>query len=299
MFAVITMVKLSQAAELLLKRLRDVQQYKKYTLSGIYDKNELDFIQSTIGTYPVLRGVDMMRYSPVNVKHAGPNSDEVSQYIKDTQQYGFVNTASWHWSPDVPGVDQNNYYNAFYNMKLDVMNNMGALQNDIDAIAEPLTKFRDAHVPLLWRPLHECTQYPWFWWSKDANTFKSVWNLMWDRLTNHHKLDNLLWVWNPAHNYNFDDSSYYPGDEKVHITAIDYPNDPVTAYGGLKKIAPKKVAAVAEISWNDWPKYITNLNSAPYAYVVSWARQQGAIQAGADSVRSVFANRRVKTLPWN
>jgi mannan endo-1,4-beta-mannosidase len=290
---------LSPEAARLLAHLRDVQQVKKYTLSGIYDKNELDFIKSTVGAYPVVRGVDMMRYSPVFVKYAGPNEDEVSNYISDTRAHGFLNTASWHWSPDIPGVGQNNYYNAFYDMNLDVMDHLDALQNDIDAIARPLQQFRDAKIPVLWRPLHEVTQYAWFWWSKDVNTFKTIWNLMWDRLVNHHKLDNLIWVWNPAHNYNMEDASYYPGDDKVHLTAIDYPSDPVAAYSGLKNIAPTKVAAVAEMSWNDWPKFISDFDRAPYAYIVSWAKDQGSIKAGADAVHQVYRSDVPRTLPWN
>lgn len=294
----VTIMSLSPEASRLLKRLCQIERFKKYTLSGIYDKDELDFVKDACGRYPVVRGVDMMRYSPVYVKYGGANGDEVSAYIADSAAHGFVNTASWHWCPSLAGVDQGNYYNSFYKLDMDPLADLDALRGDIDAVAEPLKKFQAAGLPVLWRPLHEVTQSPWFFWSKDANTFKTLWNLMYERLTLHHGLDNLLWVFNPAHNYDLADASFYPGDDKVHVTAIDYPADPVAAYRGLKGIAPSKPAAVAEISFGDWAKLVEHFSDAPFSYVVCWANDQGAKKAGADAVRAVYENPVPRTLPW-
>jgi hypothetical protein len=289
---------LSPEAQRLLTALDRIERDKSYTLSGIYDKEELDFIRSATGRYPVIRGIDMMRYSPAFVRFAGPNADEASAYIADTRQHGFINTASWHWVPSLPGVDQSNYGSAFYKMDFaDIESHVnGALRDDVDAIAEPLKQFRDAGIPVIWRPLHEFTPYPWFWWSKDANLFKALWNMMYDRLVHHHGLNNLIWCWNAAHNYNFD-ASFYPGDDKVHIVSIDYPDDVRAAYRSLKGIANKPVA-VAEISWGDWDKYVSAYSDAPYCYICSWSREQGAIRAGADAVTRVYNNAIVRALPW-
>lgn len=54
-----------------------------------------------------------------------------------------------------------------------------------------LKRLRDAKVPVLWRPLHEAAgnqwNTPWFWWgSKGATVYKQLWNIMFDRLNNHH-----------------------------------------------------------------------------------------------------------------
>ena len=38
-----------------------------------------------------------------------------------------------------------------------------ALLRDLDKIAGELELLRDAHVPVLWRPLHEVNGR-WFWW---------------------------------------------------------------------------------------------------------------------------------------
>lgn len=290
---------LSAEAARLLQRLDQIQRDRQYMLSGIYDRNELDFVNSSSGKYPVVRGVDFMNYSPAYVRHAGPPGDDVAGYIADTRRHGFVNTASWHWVPSLPGVDGSNYGSAFY--KMDFANIQDyvhtTLRDDVDAIAAPLRQFRDAGLPVIWRPLHEFTQHPWFWWSANADLFKSIWNMMYERLTHHHGLNNLIWCWNAAHNYNLGDRSFYPGDDRVHIVSIDYPEDVRSAYNGLKNIADKPVA-VAEISWNDWQKYTDAFFDAPYCYVCSWSREQGAIAAGSDAVRRVMDNERVRALPW-
>ena len=285
----------------MLKRLRQIEKFKKYTLSGIYDREELDFVRNAAGKFPVVRGIDLMQYSPVHVRHSGIKPDDVPAYVSDSLEHGFVLTASVHWCPDLPGVTRDNYNKSFYDMSLadHVASHTDALVSDIDAFAEPLKQIQRAGLPVLWRPLHEVTNNgAWFWWSRDATTFKFLWNLMYERLVSHHGLDNLLWVWNPGHSHGFDDVSWYPGDGVVHVTAIDYPDDPRAAYRGLKSVSPSKPAAVAEISWSDWEKFMGAFRDAPFCYVVAWANEQGAIRAGEDAVRAVYADARVRGLPW-
>ena len=122
--------------------------------------------------------------------------------------------------------------------------------------------------------------------------------MVYDRLVNHHGLNNLLFVWNPAHNYDFEDESFYPGDDNVHVVAVDYPSDVVSAYVGLKNIAPDKPAAVAEMSFNDWPTYISLFKQAPYSYIVSWRGELGSIHAGRKTVQKVYSSSVPKQLPW-
>ena len=79
-------------------------------------------------------------------------------------------------------------------------------------------KLKAAGVPILWRPLHEAGG-KWFWWgAKGADACKKLYDIMRDRLINHHKLDNLIWVWSTP------ESDWYPGNEKVDIIGYDnYP----------------------------------------------------------------------------
>ncbi len=60
-----------------------------------------------------------------------------------------------------------------------------------------LKKLYDANVPVLWRPFHEMNGI-WFWWGNRPGEggIKELWKIMYYRYTDHHRLNNLIWVWN-------------------------------------------------------------------------------------------------------
>lgn len=94
-------------------------------------------------------------------------------------------------------------------------NDYQLLVRDIDAIASQLKRLRDADIPVLWRPLHEA-EGGWFWWgAKGPEPCKALYRLMYDRMTNFHQLNNLLWVWNSV------DPAWYPGDDIVDVVTTD------------------------------------------------------------------------------
>jgi hypothetical protein len=71
----------------------------------------------------------------------------------------------------------------------------------------------------LWRPLHEA-EGEWFWWgAKGAEPCKWLWKLLFDRLVNHHALNNLIWVWTSTGNPEALD--WFPGDDYVDIIGAD------------------------------------------------------------------------------
>lgn len=103
----------------------------------------------------------------------------------------------------------------------------------VDKIAGYLKELQDANIPVLWRPYHEMNGV-WFWWcnQKGEMGFKRLWIMMYDYLTNHHKLNNLIWVWNTnaPRDIPGDEAwpyaDFYPGTEYVDILAADvYRND--------------------------------------------------------------------------
>ena len=67
----------------------------------------------------------------------------------------------------------------------------------VDGIPGYLKRLQRKKVPVLWRPYHEMNG-GWFWWGQKRGEggYRTLWRLMYDRLTHHHKLNNLLWVWN-------------------------------------------------------------------------------------------------------
>src|SRR5699024_12023865 len=76
----------------------------------------------------------------------------------------------------------------------------------------------DAGVPVLWRPLHEFDGQ-WFWWGKGGpKNFRRLWQLMYNRFTMHHGLNNLIWVLGYSGEI---ENGWYPGDEYVDISGAD------------------------------------------------------------------------------
>ena len=87
-------------------------------------------------------------------------------------------------------------------------------------IAGYLRLLHDANIPVIWRPLHEAAG-GWFWWGKNADSFKKLWVEMFDYFETQ-GLNNLIWVWTSETN----DTDWYPGDEYVDIIGRDlYGND--------------------------------------------------------------------------
>ena len=104
---------------------------------------------------------------------------------------------------------------------------------DIDEVAAALKILQENKIPVLWRPYHEMNG-TWFWWcdKKGEDGIIKLWKMMYDRFTNYHKLNNLIWVWNanaPRDKKNDEACAYnlyFPGNEYVDVLATDvYHND--------------------------------------------------------------------------
>jgi len=86
---------------------------------------------------------------------------------------------------------------------------------DLERVATYLKLLKEAGIPVLWRPLHEASG-GWFWWGKNAESFKKLWQMMFDYFKAQ-GLDNLIWVWTSQG----DDDSWYPGDNYVDVIGRD------------------------------------------------------------------------------
>ncbi len=103
-----------------------------------------------------------------------------------------------------------------------------AWKEGADKIAAYLNELQDEGIPVLWRPYHEMNGV-WFWWcnQKGDEGFKRLWIMMYDYFTNHHKLNNLIWVWdtNAPRDIPGDEAwpyaDFFPGIEYVDILAAD------------------------------------------------------------------------------
>lgn len=144
---------------------------------------------------------------------------------------------------------------------------------DLDEIAVYLGELRDAGVPVLWRPYHEMNGN-WFWWGQKDN-FSKLWNIMYDRLVNTHKLNNLLWVWNPNAPNEWADpyQSYYPGADKVDILAADIYNSDFkqSYYESLLDLAAGKPIGIGESGELPDPSILSQTQSK-WVYTMTWGK---------------------------
>ena len=220
---------------------------------------ELHHIEAVTGKKPALLGFELLSYSP-NINYRDTD-DECMTEVEEN--YGTLRQAwewaaqkgvltfTWHWFSPLGGRSKsffsaNTAFDAVKALQAGTAENQ-ALLSDMDTMAGLLRPFCEAGIPILWRPFHE-GDGDWFWWGvKGPDTVKALFRLMYDRYTNLHHLDNLIWVWNspvPA---------CYPGDDVVDIISRDmYPpahdhTARMPALAGLKTITPAaKIALIGE-----------------------------------------------------
>ena len=206
--------------------------YGKYSLAGQYAdegraSSEYEKITAKTGKTFAVLGLDIGNYSLGSKAH-GAESKTVEYAYDWYKNAGGIVQLCWHWTtPEDYAVNAGDqpWYSSFYKegSKLDLDKIMNGeddaayqlLMDDIDNMANELARLRDAGVPVLWRPLHEAAG-GWFWWGNcEPESYKKLWNVMYDKMTNEHNLTNLIWVWNGQ------DPAWYPGDETVDINGWD------------------------------------------------------------------------------
>jgi mannan endo-1,4-beta-mannosidase len=204
--------------------------YGKVMLTGQYGGSvEFDKILTVSGKVPVVHGFDLMDYSPSRVER-GTSSTESEKAIEWHNDKG-ITTMLWHWNAPKDLIDQpgKEWWRGFYTdaTTFDIQIAMSdpnseeytLILRDIDAIAVQLLKLKNAGVPVLWRPLHEA-EGGWFWWgAKGPEAARWLWKLLFDRLVNHHGLNNLIWVWTSSGSSQA--LNWYPGDEYVDMIGAD------------------------------------------------------------------------------
>lgn len=213
-----------------------VDIYGNQTLAGQYESDfgvnspEIQDLYELTGKHPAIVGFDLMDYSPSRVER-GATGTQIP-YVLDWADMGGIVTLIWHWNAPKGLIDtkEDPWWDG-YNTSATTFDLGAALDGsdpdgydllirDMDVIAEQLKILADKDIPVLWRPLHEASG-GWFWWgASGAENYKALWKLMYDRYTNVHHLNNLIWV------YNGQAGDWYPGDEYVDIIAEDVYTEP-------------------------------------------------------------------------
>jgi len=150
--------------------------------------------------------------------------------------------------------------------------------SQVDKIASYLKQLQEAHVPVLWRPYHEMNGV-WFWWGNRPgnNGVIKLWKMMYNRYTNYHHLNNLLWVWgaNGLRDIPKDEAyaykDFYPGAGYVDILGADiYHFDyEQKDYRELLDLAKGKIIALTEVG--ELPKAEILKAQPKWAWFMVWS----------------------------
>ena len=279
-------------------------------MAGVTNQKDADLVRKVAGVYPTIRGGDLIDYSPSRVEHAGPTDKPIDPTDKmiERANAGDVLTMLWHWNAPTGLLDKMSekdgkpvdlrWYRGFYTeaTTFDVAAalddpsgpNYALLLRDIDAIAVQLKKYKDAGIPILWRPLHEADG-KWFWWgAKGSAPFKRLWSLLYDRLTHHHHLNNLIWVYTASDNF-----EWFPPDNEFDVIGVDlYPtdmHDPASPiWDALQaRYAGKKMLAIAEFGGVPDLETMAKLG-VRWSYFCSWGGKLGPEKPSPDELKRLY-----------
>jgi mannan endo-1,4-beta-mannosidase len=247
---------------------------------------EIDYIKEVTGKEPLLRGFELLAYSPnINYDDAGEecltevyeNRNTVESAIDWANETNGIVTLTFHWFSPIGGRDKSFYtVNTDFDPERILIDNTPerkAFYHDMDVIADELQKFLKNDIPVLWRPFHEAYG-DWFWWgSKGPVVASKLYQMMYEYYTDELHLDNLLWVWNcPI-------KEAYPGDEYVDVISVDIyleeyeKTDYKKQYEEMIEATSKeKVAALAEIGYLPDIKALEK-SRVPWAYYMLWSKE--------------------------
>lgn len=263
----------------------------------------IGYLQMLGVSQPAMGGFDLMDYSPSRASHGQRTRGSVESWIRWAGPDAFV-TVSWHWNAPMFLVDEpgREWWRGFYReaTTFDLRAALAepesaeymALLRDIDVIAEQLAVFRDAGIPVFWRPLHEASG-AWFWWGAwGPEPFRQLWQVLHDRLVQYHGLDNLIWVYTVGDVKEKKNGPWYPGDDVVDIVAVDLYGrdaDPAAAWRELSgQFGATKPLAVSESDRLPDPQQMI-ASGQRWAWFSVWSDEHLRDYSPAD-IRAVYSS---------
>lgn len=246
-------------------------------VTGSWNTAGADDVYKWTGKYPAINCFD---YGHLNASPANWIDYNDITPVKEWSDKGGIVAAMWHWN--VPTSDPSTAtgeveYNFYAeNNAFDATNALteGTWENtvyeaDMAEIISYLTLLQNENIPVLWRPFHEAAG-GWFWWGKDAESFKALWIDMFNRFQEA-GLHNLIWVWTSETG----DDDWYPGDQYVDIIGRDlYGNaaaDCATQYNTLAGSYGNKMVALSECGYGSSTESIIGLISEQWTAGVRWS----------------------------
>jgi mannan endo-1,4-beta-mannosidase len=141
----------------------------------------------------------------------------------------------------------------------------------MDTAAGYLKQLQDAHIPVLWRPMHE-NNGTFFWWGgrPGMGGTAQLYREIYARLVYVYHLDNLIWVWNENAGPLGEYYNFFPGQRYVDVVSYDnYGRLNDRSYHELLALAEGKPVALGEVGV---PPSAEVLKAEPrWAWFMVWA----------------------------
>ena len=256
-----------------------------YALSGQHNyPNHIsrwtDRVYDLTGKYPALFGEDF-GFSGGEDKDSVEARPALIAEVERQYRMGAVVTLTWHEvrpTDDEPVTFRDSVQGHLTDFEWSELLTPGTeLYNrwcaQVDVIAGFLTQLRDAHVPVLLRPYHEMNG-GWFWWGgrPGPNGSAALYRQFFDRMVNHYKLNNLVWVWNvnspPGYGGNIAD--YFPGAQYADLLTEDiYGEFQQSYYNDMLALAAGKPIALGEVGAVPSPELLKQ--QPDWTYFMSWS----------------------------
>jgi len=256
-------------------------------IGGTFPLAEFDkIVAATGGDAPAIVAFDFMNYSSSYSGSVDDYTGLTESMIAAHNDKNVIVSALFHWrAPSGTGSGSFNSDDTSFDFAAALADTNSAeyaeLIADIDIVSVELKKLADAGIPVLWRPLHEA-EGGWFWWGdKGSSALKELWVLMYDRMTNYHELNNLIWLFTHTRDI---DENWYPGDNYVDILGYDgyaepRNDDSITfsaqystlknRYDGKKLVALTETGTIPNVvtmhEQNAWWSFFITWNSTPWS----------------------------------
>lgn len=233
--------------------------YGKYTITGQNvadaDNKEIELVYQTTGKYPVIR------FSAIKPSQETADVDAIAAW----DEKGGISFVSWYWvappkkSSTVAAETDFSLAEAVTDEKIaelsqdkikslvkkkKISEQCSLLISDIDAMAEKLKILSDKGIAIMWRPLPLGGRDAYWWGADGTDAYKWLWDLLYKRMTEYHKLNNLLWVWNgqseeslvDKNTFDIASAGYFKVDAKDYGDCFSEPFAALQKYVGKDKI---------------------------------------------------------------
>ena len=225
----------------------------------LFGSLRLPAVQKSINRYPAVFGQDFGFSEPGTWDGINYRQQIVDEAIRRYSE-GFIITLMWHavrpieeepvdFRQSIQGELSDDEWTDLITPGTEINERW---KSQVDVIAFFLKQLKNAGVPVLWRPYHEMNG-GWFWWGQKTGDdgYKKLYRMLFDRIVNFHKLNNLIWVFNSNEVKSGVDSyeTYYPGDDYVDILATDVYTEGFNRknYDELLALAKDKPIALGEV----------------------------------------------------